>query len=155
MTSVLVIGYGNEVRGDDGAGPVIAREIDALQLPGVRTLVMQQLTPELAADLAEASLAIFVDAQVADAGDGVKVVPLMPDESTIPSGHVADPRGLLALAAQLYGQVSASWLVTVEAEDLGLQNGLSPSTRARVAGAVSLIVDLASGNATRNCSDRP
>ncbi len=29
--TTLVIGYGNEARGDDGAGPAVAKAIDALK----------------------------------------------------------------------------------------------------------------------------
>ena len=42
----LVIGYGNTLRGDDGVGPRVAVAVEDLQLPGVRTLVCQLLTPE-------------------------------------------------------------------------------------------------------------
>ena len=42
----LVIGYGNTLRGDDGVGPRVAEAIEKLNLPGVRTLVCQQLSPE-------------------------------------------------------------------------------------------------------------
>ena len=60
----LVIGYGNTLRGDDGIGPAVAEAVAALGLPGVRVIVAHQLTPELAADLADAQLVVFVDAAV-------------------------------------------------------------------------------------------
>jgi len=34
----VVIGLGNEFRGDDGCGPAVARRIDRLRLPGVRVV---------------------------------------------------------------------------------------------------------------------
>ncbi len=37
-TSVLVIGIGNEFRGDDALGLLAARDVDALHLPGVRVI---------------------------------------------------------------------------------------------------------------------
>jgi hypothetical protein len=45
---LLVIGYGNSLRRDDGVGPRVAEAVEALQLPGVRTLTCQLLTPEFA-----------------------------------------------------------------------------------------------------------
>ena len=71
---VLVIGYGNTLRGDDGIGPAVAGEIDRLAVPGVRVIVVHQLTPELAADLAACRRAVFIDA--ATTGEAVAVAHL-------------------------------------------------------------------------------
>jgi Ni,Fe-hydrogenase maturation factor len=60
--SALVIGYGNDLRGDDAAGPRVAELIGARELPGVRAIASRQLTPDLAEQLARADLAVFVDA---------------------------------------------------------------------------------------------
>ena len=46
---------------------MIAREVAAWGLVEVRTLAVHQLTPELAAELAHADAAIFVDAYLTDA----------------------------------------------------------------------------------------
>ncbi len=61
---LLVIGYGNPLRGDDGVGPAVSGAIAVLGLPGVRALSVHQLTPELAAEAAGARVAVFVDAAV-------------------------------------------------------------------------------------------
>ncbi len=66
---VLVIGYGNELRGDDGIGPHVVSELAALELPGVLTRIVHQLLPELAAELADTCLVIFVDAQLRISGE--------------------------------------------------------------------------------------
>ena len=60
----MVIGYGNTLRGDDGVGPRVAEAVAALALPGVRTLVCAQLSPEHADPVAQARTVIFVDAAV-------------------------------------------------------------------------------------------
>ncbi len=62
--SSLVIGYGNTLRGDDGVGPLVAEQVEAWNLPAVRSRVTHQLTPELAAEIAEVDLVFFVDAYV-------------------------------------------------------------------------------------------
>jgi hydrogenase maturation protease len=59
---VVVIGYGNTLRSDDGAGQQVATLVEDWQLPQVRSLAVHQLTPELAAELATAQMVIFVDA---------------------------------------------------------------------------------------------
>ena len=72
MSGALVIGYGNELRGDDAAGPRVAAAVEQWQIPDVRVLIRHQLTPELADPIASSGLVIFVDAAL-DAEGGVRV----------------------------------------------------------------------------------
>ena len=60
----LVIGYGNDLRSDDGAGRVVADRLDALALPDVTVRSVIQLTPELALEIAKFDTVVFVDASV-------------------------------------------------------------------------------------------
>jgi hydrogenase maturation protease len=126
---ILVIGYGNTLRGDDGIGPAVAEQVARLGLSGVRVIVAHQLTPELAADLADARLAVFLDA--ATGGERVTTARLdwpttTPDSLT----HAADPRGLVALTRAVYNRVPETWLVTAAGADFGFREGLSPTGRA-------------------------
>ena len=61
---LLVIGYGNTLRSDDGVGPKVADAVAALALIGVRALACPLLTPELADPVSQARVAVFVDAAV-------------------------------------------------------------------------------------------
>ncbi|HZW30616.1 MAG TPA: hydrogenase maturation protease, partial [Isosphaeraceae bacterium] len=127
---VLVIGYGNTLRTDDGVGRRVAMAVASWELPGMRSIAVHQLTPELAEPLANAELAIFVDARFADGEETVEVHRLEPSASRGGLGHVSDPRSLLALARAIYGGSPRTWLVMVPAADLSLGEGLS-STAAR------------------------
>lgn len=62
--TVLVVGYGNPGRLDDGLGPALGDAIEALALPGVTVDVDYQLTVELAATAAEFDIVVFADADV-------------------------------------------------------------------------------------------
>ena len=62
-SDILVIGYGNELRGDDAIGPRVARAVRR-RYPDLKTVAAHQLTPEMAARLAGVRLAIFVDAAI-------------------------------------------------------------------------------------------
>ncbi len=62
--AALVIGYGNDLRCDDGAGRAVADRIEAMALPGVEVRSVQQLAPELALDIACAETVVFVDASI-------------------------------------------------------------------------------------------
>ncbi len=64
---VLVIGYGNALRSDDGVGwHAAALLADDPRLAGAEVLALHQLSPELALDMSRASLVILVDAGVDD-----------------------------------------------------------------------------------------
>jgi hydrogenase maturation protease len=153
--TTLVIGYGNSLRTDDGVGPAVARAVARWRRPGVRTLAVHQLTPELASDLARVDRAIFVDARVADPHGDVEVVSLPGDDvgspgadahagtvhsrRTVADGHHGDPRALLALAELAYGRRPRALLVTVPAVKLDFGEGLSSTTRARMSDALDAI----------------
>lgn len=113
---ILLIGYGNTLRGDDGAGQQVATAIAKRNLPNLQAIAVHQLLPELAEPLAAAQLAIFVDVYPADAGQGLQIRRL---EASLNSerlaGHTADPRSLLALTEQVYGMAPDSWWVLIPA----------------------------------------
>jgi hydrogenase maturation protease len=59
---LLIIGYGNPLRSDDGIGGLIAKELAKLIGGSATVLIAHQLTPELAQPISEADLVIFIDA---------------------------------------------------------------------------------------------
>ena len=127
-TEILVIGYGNTLRGDDGVGPRVAEAIEKLNLPGVQTLICPLLTPELADPIARAEKVIFVDAAV-DAPKEVQWRKLEPNETSQLMAHAADPRTMLALARDVFGHVPEAWWLTIPAVDLGFHEEFSTEVR--------------------------
>jgi hydrogenase maturation protease len=111
---VLVVGYGNALRSDDGFGwHAAARLADDPRIAGTTVLQRHQLTPDLALDLSRASFAIFVDASTGPAGVvAVRQVRAAPD-STVTWSHHVDPSVLLALARDLYGRAPEGLAVSV------------------------------------------
>jgi len=139
--ALLVIGYGNTLRGDDGVGPRVAGAVEALHLPGVRTLVCQQLSPEHAAPISLAETVIFVDAAV-DAPDEVQFRPLEPKDTTQLMAHAADPRTMLALSRDVFGHVPHAWWLTVPAEKMEFSEELTLTAQQGCAEAVRKIQSL-------------
>jgi hydrogenase maturation protease len=137
--SALVIGYGNDLRGDDAVGRRVAEAVEALGLPGVEVLSLHQLTPELAADLDGREVVVFVDADVR-AGD-VAVQQLETDGRQVRATHNVDPRGLLALADLLGAPPAVALSVSVPASDLELGESLSAPARAALPAAVDAVVE--------------
>ena len=138
---LLVIGYGNTLRCDDGVGPKVAAAVEALKLPGVRTLICQQLSPELAEPVSHADRVVFVDAAV-DAPKEVQLHPLKPGESSQLMAHAADPRTLLALARDVFGHPPKAWWLTIPAVKLGFGETLSPEAELGLLEAVESIRSL-------------
>ena len=139
----LVIGYGNELRGDDAVGQRVARAVAAWDLPGVRALAVHQLTPELADDLAQADFAIFVDAYGADAGAAsihMRTVDALPLRSLV--WHTGEPRLLLALAKAVYNRSPCAWWITVPAIGFDYGAELTSVAQSGVDGALEGIHDL-------------
>ncbi len=142
---VLVIGYGNELRGDDAAGPKVVEAATGWQLPKLRTLTCQQLTPELAESIAGASAVVFVDASVNAEDPSVQAVRIGPLGEGVRATHSADPRWLLALAQQAFGRCPPAWLVSVPGERFGLGESLSSKAAEGVATAEEKVREICTG----------
>jgi hydrogenase maturation protease len=139
---LLVIGYGNTLRSDDGVGPKVADAVAALALPGVHALAFPLLTPELADPVSQARVVIFVDAAV-DAPREVQLRPLAPADTSQIMAHSASPATLLALARDVFGHAPEAWLLTIPAETIGIGEELSAFTSRGLESAVEEIKKLA------------
>lgn len=138
----LVVGFGNALRGDDGVGPHAAARLAARALAGVRVLVVHQLTPELAADLAAVRQAVFVDAAAHPGAEPVAITRLEAGGGGPGLTHTGDPRALLGLAQVLYGRAPDAWLVTVAGECFRPREGLTDAARRHAHLAVETVESL-------------
>ena len=140
-TSTLVIGYGNDLRSDDGAGRVVADRIGALDLPGVTTRSVSQLTPELSLDIAGVGRVVFVDASLEVSETTLAPVTAADAEQ---SGwtHYTTPATLLAMTGTVGSIPESAHTVSIPVADLGLGLELSPISAAGVDQAVDLITNL-------------
>jgi hydrogenase maturation protease len=139
---ILVIGYGNTLRRDDGVGCEVAAAASSWGVPGLESIGVQQLTPELAEPLASAELAVFVDARLSANGQIIEVLRVEPAASRPSLAHAGDPAGLLAMARAIYGRQPRAWLVTVAGTEFSVGTGLSPSARRGVHEALERIAGL-------------
>jgi hydrogenase maturation protease len=138
-TDTLIVGYGNDLRGDDAAGRQVAARLLSLGLPGVEVRSLHQLVPELAAELGDRRV-IFVDAAMDTARIDVRRLDLQPPAWT--TTHVLDPEAVLGLAAALDALPAEAFIVRLPAVSLGLGEGLSPTSTRAVDDAVEQIVAL-------------
>jgi hydrogenase maturation protease len=127
---LLIIGYGNPLRGDDGFGYRAAERI-----PGA--VAVHQLTPELMDPIARAGRVLFLDA----AADGVPGEIRRRELHPSPAGaftHHATPEALLAGALTLYGRAPCAEILTVCGADFSLSTDLSPAVEAALETVVGL-----------------
>lgn len=134
-TRLLVIGYGNELRSDDGVGPLVAQIVAGWNLKGVQAIVCALLTPELADPISKTRIAIFVDAAV-DTTDTVEFSRLEPHESCQIMAHAADPRTMLALARDVFGHAPEAWWLKIPAVNLEFSGRFSADAQRGVADAL-------------------
>ncbi|MGF1541406.1 MAG: hydrogenase maturation protease [Pleurocapsa sp.] len=113
MATTLVIGYGNSLRSDDGIGVRIAEIVATWQLPQVRSRFIHQLTPELAAEIAEVDVVIFVDAGWTKELDAIELRQLKPLNISEFRTHFGDPATILTLTHALYGKCPQAWWLIV------------------------------------------
>lgn len=125
MDNILIIGYGNPLRGDDGIGWHAAHLLES-RYPTAQVRVCHQLTPELAEPISEAERVIFIDASaVGDVGT-YDLQPILPIAEGTTLSHIVSPATLLTLTQGLYGTLPESLLVSVPGASFDYSETLSP-----------------------------
>jgi len=126
----LVIGVGSERRGDEAAGPQVARAVENWQLQSVRAIAVPQLTPQLAPEIANTDYVIFVES--CSDRCSTSTVQIEPIVGNIQSrrlltnrSHYLNPWTLLSLSKQCYGVSPQSWLLQVPVEHFNPEQPLS------------------------------
>lgn len=144
IDEALVIGYGNELRGDDGAGFHLARRLaDDPRLGGARVIARRQLTPELALDISRARLAVLIDASTLVAPGEVSSAPVEPlAQREAPYSHQMTPAALLGFATELYGNAPRAVVVSIGVADTDFGGGLSTEVEAALPRAADEVVRL-------------
>jgi len=133
----LVIGFGNPLRGDDAAGPSVARSADFAR-PDVVVLTPQQLLPELAPEVAAADVVVFIDAAADISAGEVRCQVVTP--STAPRlEHILSPAALVGLGLAAFGRAPHAWLVEIGAESFDVGRTLTPAVAGAVPRAVALV----------------
>lgn len=110
---VLVLGFGNPAREDDGIGPLVAERIAGLGLEGVVVDSDYQLNVEDAAAVAQHDAVVFVDA-AAEGPEPFSFTPVEPvDGAGGFSSHAMSAGGVVGLARQLFGSRAAAYMLGV------------------------------------------
>lgn len=136
---ILVIGYGNTLRKDDGIGRYLVEQLSPQ--PDLKILSVHQLTPELAADIAEVKSVIFVDVTISPE-NRIKTQPLTPSLNLSSLGHSLHPEALLSLTQTLYQTVPIAWWVLIPGEDFTFGETFSPLTQTCIPEGIETLKNL-------------
>lgn len=139
---VLLIGYGNPGRLDDGLGPALAAAVEKLGIPGVTVQEDYQLNVEDAALVAEHDVVVFADADVAGP-EPCWFRRIVPRPAWSISTHSIEPPALLALAQQMFGAKTEGYILGIrgyEFHEFGER--LSDRARDNLAAALAFIEPL-------------
>ena len=98
---ILIFGYGNPAREDDGLGPAVANHFESLALDDVTVDADYQLTVEDAAQVAEHDITVFVDASI-DGPEPYSLSRVSPEEGGSFSSHSVTPGQVTGLAESLF-----------------------------------------------------
>jgi hydrogenase maturation protease len=134
---MLVYGFGNPGRRDDGLGVAFAERVEALH-PHLRVETAYQLNAEDALTISEHDIVLFVDASC-NPIDGVRLTRLAASHTVSFSTHAMSPESVVGLCAQLYDKAPNVYLVEIEGHDWGMGEGLSEKGCERLEQAVATI----------------
>ena len=133
---ILLLGFGNPARADDGLGPALAEKIESKNLSLVTVEADYQLTIEDSAQAAEHDIVIFADASA----DGAEPFSFEPVEAKYSDGfstHSVEPAHIMALAENLFGSKAKGFILGIRGYEFDrFGEGLTDKAKANLKKAV-------------------
>jgi len=133
MAKILIVGFGNPLRSDDGLGWNVATKLaKELARKDVRIIAQHQLTPEIAELASRADRVLFIDAAHRGEPGSLRCHRVECSESDSAHSHELSPAAILRLANELYGRSAPAYLLTVAGASFATGDALSPEVEATV-----------------------
>jgi hydrogenase maturation protease len=134
---IWIAGFGNIDRQDDGVGIILASRItEWVKSKGefdVKLSLEHQLLPELAEELKDVDLAIFVDADMQQYENGWRIAELCPSSRIEGFNiHSMSPAWLLQLSEQLRTPPKRALTLSVSGNSFDFSNCLTSECEARM-----------------------
>jgi hydrogenase maturation protease len=155
LKRLLILGYGNPDREDDGVAwhilhalilklgltPPESCEDEFPEFPRIDLAFHLQLTPEMAEDLLAYEYVCFVDAHTGNIPEPVRLIPVVSEFQASPFTHHLTPQSLLSMCQSLYETKPDAALLSVLGHRFLFSRQLSEETAQLVPQAVELIWD--------------
>ncbi len=136
---VVLIGFGNPGRLDDGLGPALAALIERMNLPGVTVESDYQLCLEDAETVSRHDVAIFADADTSGP-EPFSFRRLEPARSLTFSTHSLRPAAVLGLARQLFDAQTEGYILGIRGYAFNeYMESLSEPARANLTAAAAFL----------------
>jgi hydrogenase maturation protease len=136
---LVVFGWGNDARGDDGLGPLLLERITRAAWPDVSTIEDFQLQIEHALDLDGAEAALFLDAG-RDTPAPFAFAEIGPKRGESHTTHALAPEAVLDVYARSLRRPSPpAFTLSMRGESFELGEGLSGEARQRLEAAWAFV----------------
>jgi len=133
MARVLIIGFGNPLRSDDGLGWYAAIQLfRSAASPDIEVLPCHQLTPDLAEAVSHAETVLFLDSTHEGVPGEFHCSEIQAMESCPSFTHHLSPQAVLGIAHELYGVDPHAWLMTICGRNFGPGETLSAEVLRRM-----------------------
>ena len=140
QSRVLVLGYGNPGRQDDGLGPAAAAGIEGLGWPNLTAFDNYQLNIEDAMDVAAHDVVWFVDA-AKDGPSPYAVRDVWPASTVEFTSHIVHPEAILAIARQCYGGAPQAFLLAIRGYEFEFVEALTPGAVDNLRAALTMLTE--------------
>lgn len=132
---LLIIGIGNDSRGDDGLGWAFLDAIAQAGSPPGRLEYRYQLLVEDAELLTRFPEVLFADASEKPLAGSYLLEPCHPDPAAEIYTHQQTPGAILCLCQELYGHRPEAWCLYIRGYEWTFDTGLSEQAKANLAHA--------------------
>jgi len=138
---IIVCGFGNPGREDDGAGIVVSKRLERELPAGVTVQYDYQLNIEDALEISDKDAVLFIDASANDF-DGVRIKPVEPEPVSNYSTHTMSPGAILTVCRQLYGTEPPAWLLEIKGYAWDMREEMSKQAQANCETALHVAVNI-------------
>jgi hydrogenase maturation protease len=152
--NLVIFGWGNVSRGDDGIGPLLLARIADAGWENATLIEDYQLQIEHALDLQDAELALFIDAGK-DTPAPFSFGEIFPRDGMTHTTHALSPDSVLAVFRKVTGKPPPpAFLLCVRGESFELGQGLSAEGAARLESAWGFLKNLNHPLSPEDCRER-
>ena len=144
MKKILIYGYGNPGRQDDGLGAMFVELMDEWiakeQITNVYTDCNYQLNVEDCATIADYDTVIFVDASVADI-ENYKLEEVLPNDATIEfTRHAVSASYVLDLCQKIYNKHPKAFVLHIKAYEFEFIEGITTKASENLNAAFEFLI---------------
>jgi hydrogenase maturation protease len=135
----LIVAIGNRLRADDGVAHRVADLLEPTTDVTLRRA--HQLAPEIATEMQDADMVIFLDADPAANGPSLERIGGSVETAGSLS-HSMTPEILVTMASRLYGFHGEAWICRLYARDFSPSSEISPEAASHLEKAAQLVRQL-------------